>query len=77
MRTLPLSAMVAIWHHIIVSFSVFVTERVHLNLDILHEMKHWAVNWGEKCILAIRGYHRDQGRVEQKIENRKGELMDQ
>jgi hypothetical protein len=27
----PLSAMVAIWHHIIVSFQVFGTERVHWN----------------------------------------------
>ena len=30
----PLSAMVAIWHRIIVSFKEFGTERVHLNFDI-------------------------------------------
>ena len=36
----PVSAMVAIWHHIIVSFQVLVTERVHWNLDILGEMHH-------------------------------------
>jgi hypothetical protein len=30
----PLSAMAAIWHHIIVSFQVLGTERVHWNLDI-------------------------------------------
>ena len=34
----PLSALVVIWHHIIVSFQVFGTERVHWNLDILGEM---------------------------------------
>ena len=36
----PLSVMVAIWHHIIVSFKVFGTERVHWNLDISGEMHH-------------------------------------
>jgi hypothetical protein len=30
----PLSAMVAIWRHIMVSCQVFGTERVHWNLDI-------------------------------------------
>jgi hypothetical protein len=34
----PLSAMVAIWRHIIVSFQVIGTERVGWNLDILGEM---------------------------------------
>jgi hypothetical protein len=34
----PLGAMVAIWRQIIVSFRVFVTERVHLNLDLVGEM---------------------------------------
>ena len=35
----PLSAMVARWHHIIVSFKVFGTERVHWNLDLLDELR--------------------------------------
>jgi hypothetical protein len=30
----PVSAVVAIWHHIIVSFNALGTERVHWNLDI-------------------------------------------
>ena len=35
----PLSAMVAIWHHITVSFNVLaLTGRVHWDLDILDEM---------------------------------------
>jgi hypothetical protein len=34
----PLSAMVAIWHHIIVSFHVFGTGRVQWNLDFLGDM---------------------------------------
>ena len=36
----PLSTMVVIWHHIIVSFKSFGTERVvyHLNFNILDEM---------------------------------------
>ena len=34
----PLSALVAIWHHIIVTFKVFGTERVHWNLVMMGEM---------------------------------------
>jgi hypothetical protein len=34
----PLSAVVAIWRHIVASFNVFATERVHLKLNILDEM---------------------------------------
>jgi hypothetical protein len=35
----PLSAMVAIWRHILVSFQVFGTEKkLHWNLDILGDM---------------------------------------
>jgi hypothetical protein len=34
----PLSAMVAIWHHITISFTVFGTERVHWNFNIFDDM---------------------------------------
>jgi hypothetical protein len=47
----PLSAMVAIWHHTLVSFKVFGTERVHWNLDILDEMDQWEVYCGKECLL--------------------------
>jgi hypothetical protein len=46
----PLSAMVAIWRHIIVSFQVFGTERVHCNLDCLGDMHPWEVHWGKECL---------------------------
>ena len=49
-RLNPLSAMVAIWHHIIVSYQVFCTERVHWNLDFLGDMHHWEVHWGKECL---------------------------
>jgi hypothetical protein len=59
----PLSAMVTIWHHIIVSFKVFGTERVHLNLDMLGEMHQREVHWGKESLLiggcrqnGLRGY---------------------
>ena len=34
----PLSAMLIRWHHIIVSFKVFGTEKVYWNLDLLDNM---------------------------------------
>jgi hypothetical protein len=46
----PLSATVAVWHHIC-SFKVFCTERVHWNLDIMCEMHPWEVHWGKECLL--------------------------
>jgi hypothetical protein len=46
----PLSAIVAIWRHIIVSFQVFGTERVHWNLDFLGETHQWEVHWGKECL---------------------------
>jgi hypothetical protein len=42
--------MVAIWRHIIVSFQVFGTERVHWNLDFLGEAHQWEVHWGKECL---------------------------
>ena len=47
----PLSAMVAIWHNIIVSFKVLGTERIHCNLDTVSEKHHREVNCGKECLL--------------------------
>ena len=47
----PLSAMVAIWHHIVVSFNFFGTERVHSNFDILGEMQQSEVHCGKECLV--------------------------